>query len=58
MCVSTQAYDTLSNPVKKKLYDSYASNVDTDKPEGMSYAEWVRLPWRRCLASSIKRTAF
>jgi curved DNA-binding protein CbpA len=33
-----QAYDTLSNPVKKKLYDAYATN-DT-KPDGMSYAEW------------------
>lgn len=29
-----------SNPVKKRLYDAYASDVDTEKPEGMSYAEW------------------
>lgn len=33
-----QAYDTLSNPVKKKLYDAYATNET--KPDGMSYAEW------------------
>lgn len=33
--------DTLasrSNPVKKKLYDAYATN--TTKPDNMSYAEW------------------
>ena len=27
--------------MKKKLYDAYTTNVDTTKPDGMSYAEWV-----------------
>ena len=29
---------SFSNPVKKKLYDAYATN--TSKPDNMSYAEW------------------
>ena len=35
-----QGYETLKNPMKKRLYDAYVSDVNVDVPEGMSYAEW------------------
>ena len=40
--VVSLAYTTLSNPVKKNLYDRYTKDVDIDAPpEGtQSYAQW------------------
>ncbi|KAK9818250.1 hypothetical protein WJX72_009574 [[Myrmecia] bisecta] len=38
--VANQAHDTLRSTIKKGLYDNYVNDVDTDAPEGMSYAEW------------------
>lgn len=37
MAVVSTAYDVLSTPMKKKLYDAYATE---EKPADMSYAEW------------------
>mmetsp|Transcript_16264 Transcript_16264/g.48725 ORF Transcript_16264/g.48725 Transcript_16264/m.48725 type:complete len:234 (+) Transcript_16264:471-1172(+) len=37
MAVVSTAYDVLSTPMKKKLYDAYATQ---EKPEDMSYAQW------------------
>ena len=36
----SQAHDTLQNPIKKKLYDAYVTDVNVEVPDGMSYAEW------------------
>ncbi|CAL8462101.1 g1632 [Coccomyxa elongata] len=39
--VVNQAYDTLSNSVKKTLYDRYVDDAgDLDAPDGVSYADW------------------
>ena len=40
--VVSLAYTTLSNPVKKNLYDRYTKDVDVDAPpeDTQSYAEW------------------
>lgn len=38
--IVNQAADTLRNPLKKKLYDNYVSDVNVDASEGQSYAEW------------------
>ncbi|KAL4437427.1 hypothetical protein ABPG75_004566 [Micractinium tetrahymenae] len=38
--VLNQAYDTLSNAIKKRAYDAYVDDVQVDAPEGMSYSEW------------------
>ena len=40
LSLPVQGYETLKNPMKKRLYDAYVSNVNVDVPEGMSYAEW------------------
>lgn len=37
MALVSTAYDVLSTPMKKKLYDAYATQ---EKPEDMSFAEW------------------
>eukprot|EP00184_Porphyridium_aerugineum_P005435 CAMPEP_0184706962 /NCGR_PEP_ID=MMETSP0313-20130426/37031_1 /TAXON_ID=2792 /ORGANISM="Porphyridium aerugineum, Strain SAG 1380-2" /LENGTH=440 /DNA_ID=CAMNT_0027168531 /DNA_START=632 /DNA_END=1954 /DNA_ORIENTATION=- len=50
----SQAYDTLSNPIKKSLYDRYVDEQMTKSHDGETYAEWeagqgnVELP--KCLA--------
>ena len=58
--VLNQAKDTLTNPIKKRLYDAYlddlAKGQGVNKDE-MTYAEWeakmaqmpVRLPVRDCI---------
>jgi hypothetical protein len=39
--ILNQAADTLRDPIKKRLYDAYVSDLqEVDAPEGMSYAEW------------------
>lgn len=39
--VVNQAYDTLSNSIKKTLYDRYVDDAgDLDAPDGVSYADW------------------
>ena len=40
--VLNQAKETLSNPLKKKLYDAYVTDVNEGPPGAaeMSYAEW------------------
>lgn len=43
-----QAKDTLTNALKRKMYDAYVNDVDVNMPEGMSQAEWEaqQVRWR------------
>jgi len=61
----SQAYDTLNNPIKKKMYDNYVDDMmKKSGAEGKTFAEWeaengrVELPkWLDCMLK-VKGCAF